>query len=191
MATMKNKKNILDYFSCPILFGTLLLLFASAAFPQDKKISYSIPYIESAPSIDGKISEGEWAGANIVYLNNETEPSQNVPAIVNTEVFMMEDGSNFYLAFNAYDPEPEKIRAFFSDRDTGCDDDRVGLLLIPLTMKNIHFSFFQTLLCSNEIVYPVKWAVWEGRLPCLVAACHGMRSGILQARLQKKGIQWK
>jgi hypothetical protein len=125
-----------------ILFSALFLLSASSAFPQDKKASYSIPHTDSPPSIDGKISEGEWADANIVYLNNETEPSQNVPALANTEVYMLEDGRNFYLAFNAYDPEPEKIRAFFSDRDTGFDDDRVGVILDTFNDERHSFQFF-------------------------------------------------
>jgi hypothetical protein len=94
------------------------------------------------PSIDGKFSEEEWAGASIVHLTNETEPSQNVPALANTEVYIMEDGCNFYLAFLAYDPDPQKIRAFYSDRDTGFDDDRVGVILDTFNDDRRAFQFF-------------------------------------------------
>ena len=69
------------------LFGTALLFIgASDALSQEDPITYSIPYIQSGPIIDGEITEGEWAGAERVYLENETHPSQNVPALVDTEV---------------------------------------------------------------------------------------------------------
>ena len=56
------------------------------ALSQEDQISYNIPYIPSEPVIDGEISEGEWEGAERVNLIYETSPSQNIPAIVDTEV---------------------------------------------------------------------------------------------------------
>ena len=109
---------------------------------KEKPISYEIPYSKSIPSVDGEISEGEWSGAELVYLDNETAPSQNVPVLVDTNVLMMEDGSNYYLAFIAIDPEPEKIRAFFSDRDTCWDDDMVGVVIDTFNDERRAFQFF-------------------------------------------------
>ncbi len=122
----------------------LLILFVPVpdAISGTGSISYNIPYIEHGADIDGKISEGEWSGAEHLYLDNETEPSQNVPAIVDTEVLMMEDRINFYVAFIAYDPEPEKIRAFYSDRDSCWDDDRVGVIIDTFNDERRAFQFF-------------------------------------------------
>ena len=88
--------------ACFIITGT------SRSHAKETPISYTIPYIQSQPVIDGEITEGEWAAAERVNLDNETSPSQNIPALVDTEAFIMEDGTNFYLAFNASDPEPDE-----------------------------------------------------------------------------------
>lgn len=64
------------------------------------------------PQIDGVFASNEWADALRVDLVNETHPSQNVPAPVATEVYMLEDGEHFLIAFIAHDPRPEEIRAF-------------------------------------------------------------------------------
>ncbi|MFC1840040.1 DUF5916 domain-containing protein [Thermodesulfobacteriota bacterium] len=109
---------------------------------QEETISYSIPYVVSGPVIDGEITEGEWSGAERVNLIYETSPSQNIPAIVDTEVFMMEDGINFYLAFIAYDPDPDKICSFYRDRDTCWDDDLVGVVIDTFNDERRAFEFF-------------------------------------------------
>lgn len=120
------------------------LLFAAPAAGLDQpiRISYHIPRVESAPKIDGIISNGEWAGAEQVDLTNETYPSQNIPAPVKTEVLLMEDGSNFYLAFIAHDPGPEKIRAYYRDRDSAWDDDITGVVIDTFNDERRAFEFF-------------------------------------------------
>jgi hypothetical protein len=142
MATMGLKKQFLKLPLFGIILGGLVMYISHTVYGNEDEVCYNIPFTESMPTIDGKISEGEWVGANIIDLDNETEPSQNVPAIVNTEVYMMEDGCNFYLAFIASDPEPEKIRAFFSDRDTIFEDDRVGVILDTFNDEKRSFQFF-------------------------------------------------
>ncbi len=125
------------------LLGTALLLIgAPDALSQEDPISFTIPYVQFTPNIDGEIAEGEWTGAERVFLDNETHPSQNVPALVDTEVLMMEDGANFYLAFIASDPEPEKICAFYRDRDTCWDDDLVGVVIDTFNDERRAFEFF-------------------------------------------------
>ncbi|MBN2418337.1 MAG: carbohydrate binding family 9 domain-containing protein [Deltaproteobacteria bacterium] len=126
-----------------LLFCLLIILIpAPEAISQSGSISYNIPFVEHGPAIDGTVNGVEWAGAERVYLENETDPSQNVPALVNTEVLMMEDGVNFYVAFIASDPEPEKIRVFFSDRDSCWDDDRVGIIIDTFNDERRAFQFF-------------------------------------------------
>ena len=115
---------------------------STAAIEQPIKISYHIPHVESAPKIDGTISDGEWDGAERVHLSNETFPSQNIPALADTEVLLMEDGANFYLAFIAHDPEPDKIRAFYRDRDSSWDDDFVGVVIDTFNDERRAFEFF-------------------------------------------------
>ncbi len=134
--SVKQPRNYLIF--CLLVF----LIQVPDAFSRTGSISYSIPYIEQGPDIDGTLAEGEWAGAEHLYLENETEPSQNVPALVDTEVFMMEDGTNFFVAFIASDPEPDKIRVYLSDRDACWDDDRVGVIIDTFNDERRAFQFF-------------------------------------------------
>ena len=138
---MRRPQNNLLYLLL-ILAGIPFLIFPHDAMARENQVSYSIPYTELGPVIDGYISDGEWEGAEHLHLDNETDPSQNVPALVDTEVFLMEDGTNFYVAFIAYDPDPEKIRVFFSDRDSCWDDDRVGVVIDTFNDERRAFQFF-------------------------------------------------
>ena len=84
----------------------LVLIFGFIFITTISISQLQIPYTHVSPIIDGEISDGEWSSAERAYLDIETHPSQNIPALVDTEVFMMEDGLNFYVAFIALDPEP-------------------------------------------------------------------------------------
>ncbi len=141
MVIVKNPEKYLVLCLLFLLGTTLLFIGAPDALSQEDSISYTIPHVQSAPAIDGEIAEGEWAGAEHAVLDNETHPSQNVPALVDTEVLMMEDGANFYVAFIASDPEPDKIRAFFSDRDSSFDDDIVGVIIDTFNDERRAFEF--------------------------------------------------
>ena len=121
--------------------AVLFLTGAVNLHAAEETIDYLIPYTESEPVIDGEITGGEWASAEHVLLDNETQPSQNIPALVDTEVLLMEDGNNFYVAFIASDPEPDKIRAFFSDRDLCWDDDLVTVVIDTFNDERRAFEF--------------------------------------------------
>ncbi|MBN1905334.1 MAG: carbohydrate binding family 9 domain-containing protein [Deltaproteobacteria bacterium] len=153
-----------------MIFSSLFVFPCSAEMARESEASYTVPYTESTPSIDGKITDGEWGAASLIFLDNETEPSQNVPAIVDTEVLIMEDGANIYLAFIASDPEPADIRAFFSDRDACFEDDRVGVVFDTFNDEHGAFQFFSNPLgvqmdgiCTNDIMFnDYSWnAIWE------------------------------
>ena len=108
---------------CSIITGS------SDAHAKGTVINYTIPHTQSEPIIDGEIAGGEWDAAERVFLDIETYPSENIPASVETEALMMEDGHNFYVAFIASDPEPDKIRAFYRDRDASYNDDFVAVVI--------------------------------------------------------------
>lgn len=105
-------------------------------------ISYQIPYTNSQPVIDGQFAVEEWEPALKVKLDNETQPGQNIPALVNTDVYLMEDGEHIYLAFVAFDPEPENIRAYYRDRDSAWQDDFVGMVIDTFNDERRAFEFF-------------------------------------------------
>ncbi len=107
-----------------------------------KKQSYSIPRIDTAPTIDAVIDFDEWQQAHIVDLAYETSPAENAPAKVKTTAYMMEDGEHLYFAFKAEDPSPENILAFLRDRDRIFQDDFVGVVVDTFNDERKGFEFF-------------------------------------------------
>jgi len=125
-----------------LLRTIIIILFSIITIEFSAKITYSVPRVSNAPSIDGKIDEGEWSESSSVVLAYETNPGYNVPAPVKTIAYMMEDGEQIYFAFRAYDPEPEKILAFIQDRDGIFNDDFVGVILDTFDDGRRGFEFF-------------------------------------------------
>ncbi|HZX10932.1 MAG TPA: DUF5916 domain-containing protein, partial [Acidobacteriota bacterium] len=66
----------------------------------------------------------------------------NVPAPVDTECYLIYDTNQLYVGCRAFDPEPEKIRAYLSDRDEAWQDDSIGLIIDTFNDQNRAFAFF-------------------------------------------------
>jgi len=113
----------------------LLAALATAAIPD-------LPRLLGDIEIDGVLDEGEWAGAAIVHLDIETQPGENGRAAVVTTVYVIEDGENLYVGFDAEDPDPSAIRAYMRDRDSAWDDDHVGIVLDTYNDERRAFQFF-------------------------------------------------
>lgn len=120
--------------------------------------------------IDGSLEERVWAVEPTFELLYETRPAENERARVRTEVWLTYDSSNLYAGFRAHDPEPEKIRARLSDRDSAFQDDFVGIVLDTFNDQRRAFEFFinplgvQMDLTQNEMTgnEDASWdAIWE------------------------------
>jgi hypothetical protein len=61
----------------------------------------------------------------------------------------MENGTNLYIAFDARDPDPSKIRAFLRDRDSAYNDDFVGVVIDSYNDERRAFEFFSNPLGSQ------------------------------------------
>ncbi|MDJ0940306.1 MAG: DUF5916 domain-containing protein [Woeseiaceae bacterium] len=101
-----------------------------------------LPRTDQAISIDGVLDEDEWRDATRIEIDTETRPGENVPAKVRTVAYLVEDGKSLYVAFDAEDPNPEKIRAFLRDRDSAFNDDFVGIVLDTYGDERRAFEFF-------------------------------------------------
>ena len=88
---------------------------------------FKIPGSNKSVKIDGKISKGEWDHALKVELDNEIMPGDNIKPPVRTEVFIFHSHTSIYVAFKAYDPKVNQIRAYYNDRDSIWEDDTVGV----------------------------------------------------------------
>jgi len=115
------------------LAGCLFMLFVkscTAVNAGEKKIlNNEIPRITSAIEIDGDLTEAVWSKGLKISLNYEVEPGENIPALVQTEATLLEDGEFLYISFSALDPNPDKIRAYLSERDDIWNSDYVSISL--------------------------------------------------------------
>jgi len=101
-----------------------------------------LPHTDEAVTIDGFIDEEAWKHATQIEIDTETDPGENIPARVATIAYLLEDGENLYIAFDARDPDPKAIRAYLQDRDTAFNDDFVGIVLDTFNDERRAFEFF-------------------------------------------------
>jgi len=109
-------------------------------------IAGDLPRTSAEISIDGIMDEAAWADAIPVSLNIETRPGENTPAKIETVAYLIEDGKSLYVAFDAKDPEPAKIRAFLRDRDSAYNDDWVGITIDTYGDERRAFEFLANAL---------------------------------------------
>ncbi len=137
--------------------------------------SYSIPRVEVGPTVDGVMDEPAWEQALVFELDFETRPGENVPPPVRTECRMLHSDTHLYYGCRAWDPDPQEIRARYSDRDNAVSDDTVGLAIDPFLDHNTAFILdVNPLGIQNDRIYveasgfaDESWdAIWDsaGRL---------------------------
>ena len=88
------------------------------------------------------MDEAAWQDAVRVDVDIETRPGENIRAPVDTTAYLIEDGENLYLAFDAEDPDPASIRAYLRDRDSAWNDDFIGVVLDTYNDERRAFQFF-------------------------------------------------
>ena len=114
-------------FTATCLF--LLLLSLSANIAQGQGLEITVPRVINPPVIDGTVDDLEWSKARVVQVDIEVDPGDNIEAAVTAQALLMEDGEKIYVAFKAQDPDPDQIRGFYEDRDSGWDGDYMGIIL--------------------------------------------------------------
>ena len=129
-----------------------------------------LPTVRSNFEIDGVLLEDAWQAGLQIELDVETDPGENIPAPVRTVAYLLEDGENLYVAIQAFDPDPSKIRAYLRDRDTAYDDDFAGIIIDTFNDGRRAFEFFSNPLgiqmdLTNDDVNKKEddsWdAIWE------------------------------
>jgi hypothetical protein len=168
------RKNLTRIFT--LLFLSTNILTAQAVqetenikLSQTKKLlkPLHIPYSPQKINIDGELNEDIWQEALNVSLDIVNNPWDNLPSPVKTEAKLIENGDYLYIAFIAYDPEPEKIQGFLGDRDTKWNDDIVGIKLDTHNNRRLNYEFFvnpfgvQNDATFNEITGEAN-KLWDG-----------------------------
>ncbi len=97
--------------------------------PPEKANPVTIPKIDAvAVVIDGNPAEEIWKTAAVFKDFYQTGPGDNIAPSKPTEVMMMYDEKNLYIAFKCWD-EKDKIRATVAKRDQVFGEDNVRLWL--------------------------------------------------------------
>jgi hypothetical protein len=123
---------------------TLALLATSTTISGSASTSNAPPRITRATGeirVDARLDETAWQDALVIALDYEWFPGDNTPAPVRTEARLTFDDENLYVAFQASDPDPSAIRAFFADRDTAFQNDTVGFVIDPFNDGRRAFQF--------------------------------------------------
>jgi hypothetical protein len=122
-------------------------------FQPNEKLSIALTTLSHAITIDGDLGE-PWD--EYVSFNNFTEyqPSENRRPIVETQGYVSFDASNLYVAFVCKDPDINKLRASFANRDQIFEDDWVSVTLDP---NNTHQSAYQVYANARGIQGDRLW----------------------------------
>ena len=116
---------------------------ASVAEVESSRVaSLAIPHSQEAVQIDGVLNDAIWRSALTLPLTIETYPRENQTPTVETIAYLVENGDQLLIAFDARDPEPESIRAYLRDRDSAFNDDFVGVVLDTFNDQRRAFEFF-------------------------------------------------
>src|SRR6185503_10856874 len=102
----------------------------------------AIPHSTAAVQIDGVLDDAIWREALSVQLTTETYPRENQRPAVETTAYLVENGDQLLIAFDARDPDPSSIRAYLRDRDSAFNDDFVGVVLDTFNDQRRAFEFF-------------------------------------------------
>ena len=111
-----------------------------AVEPASKQ-QFTVRPATSEIQVDSVLDEPAWQQAVVIPLAREWAPGDNVEPPVATECLVTFDDDNLYVAFRAFDPEPEKIRARLADRDVTFSDDTVGFLVDTFNGQREAFEF--------------------------------------------------
>ena len=117
---------------------------AELAGAGDGNLRHEVRRATSPIVIDGVLDEPAWADAAVMELPYEYEPGDNVTPPVRTEGLLTFDSRTLYVAFRAYDPRPEEVRAHLMDRDaieTFVQDDHVIVTVDPFNDQRRAFEF--------------------------------------------------
>ena len=126
------------------LYGALCLLALTSpvCLQAQQSKALAIPRIEGPMKADGRLDEPFWQQAAVTELPYEVSPGDNIPASVKTKAYMVDSGTSFRVAIEAFDPDPKKILAYLRNRDSAFQDDFAGFRVDTFDTQQRAYEFF-------------------------------------------------
>lgn len=134
---------------------------------------YEVTSISVPVVVDGSIDEAAWRDATVIPLRYEWFPGDNTVPPVRTQALVTYDRERLYVAFRAFDPEPQAIRAHLMDRDaieTFVQDDHVTVMVDPFNDERRAFQFrvnplgiqAEAIFSQVEFIEDFSWdIIWD------------------------------
>jgi hypothetical protein len=129
---------------------------------------------ESPIKIDGILDEDVWKTAFVAKDFIQMNPYNGSPATNDTEIRILFDDHAIYLGALMYDPQPDSVRAYFSQRDDMSDSDNIGISFNPFNDGVLSYHFILTAAgvqvdmrssLSGNAGFDRNWdAVWESEV---------------------------
>ena len=123
----------------------MLLMMCSWSFAQESTLDekrFRINRISSAPDIDGRIGDSEWAGAARLSDLHEVEPVEFTTPSERTVWYVAYDDKALYVAAHAYDSDPDAIVARTLRQGGRLEsDDNLGIIIDAFNNKRCGYSF--------------------------------------------------
>jgi len=159
--------------------GLTLFSYGSPAPQQDtirtgtlkQPVYVTTRLVTEKPVIDGKLDDECWKHGNWAGDYHQFIPNEGAKPTYPTEHNIQYDDRNLYIAFRAYDPEPDKVHRYAGVRDD-IVGDMVGVNFDSYRDYRTGFEFTITawgqkvdLVLFNPINWDFNWnAVWKGKV---------------------------
>ncbi|MGB8491818.1 MAG: DUF5916 domain-containing protein [Bacteroidales bacterium] len=127
--------------------------------------------VTEKPVIDGKLDDECWKNGTWAGDYTQWKPKEGAKPTYPTSMNIQYDDKNLYIAFRAFDNEPDKIQRFAGGRDE-MEGDIVGITLDSYRDYRTGFEFTITawgqkvdLVLFNPENWDFNWnAVWKGKV---------------------------
>lgn len=138
---------------------------------NNQPVYYATRLATPKPVIDGKLDDECWKHGNWAGDYHQFIPNEGAKPTYPTEHNIQYDDKYLYIAFRAYDPEPDKIHRYAGVRDE-IVGDMVGVNFDSYRDYRTGFEFTITawgqkvdLVLFNPINWDFNWnAVWKGKV---------------------------
>ena len=144
---------------------------AKPASSFEQPVYVTTRLVTPRPVIDGKLDDECWSHGNWAGDYHQFTPDEGAKPTYPTEMNLQYDDKNLYVAFRAFDDEPEKIHRYAGVRDE-IVGDMVGVNFDSYRDYRTGFEFTITawgqkvdLVLFNPMNWDFNWnAVWKGKV---------------------------
>jgi hypothetical protein len=132
--------------------GTCQCLFAQETANSTAAETLSITMLGNAPEIDGDIGRSEWSGATTAdRFFVQIEPEYGEASSLRTVVRIGQTEKALYVAIEAFDPDPSRLAAAFTQRDDRLEhDDSIAILLDTFGDGRTAYLFRSNVLATQQ-----------------------------------------